>query len=278
MSQENADDSDPLLDFSIEREAVLQVTNPPEAPEATPQAIAEPADPVPAPPPAAPSIPVETLIARIGFFEASLGDSRIQVSTLKSEVATLVRAIGDIKKRSPSPAVIRTALGLPGSARALKSAAAILAALVGLSVGVFGSIYFTSAADSRVESAPEPARAEETAFVPADHPVAPATPSTSATAPIPTGVAPVPVAARPAAANARVRYVGALSVDSQPGGEVFLNRESAGRTPLRLNNLRAGSHLIWVESGGYRRWTRVVQVPADRVTRLFADLEPIAER
>ena len=75
-----------------------------------------------------------------------------------------------------------------------------------------------------------------------------------------------------------MKYVGALSIDSQPGGEVFLNRESAGRTPLRLNNLRAGSHLIWVERDGYRRWTRVVQVPADRVTRLFADLEPIAER
>jgi hypothetical protein len=47
---------------------------------------------------------------------------------------------------------------------------------------------------------------------------------------------------------------------------------------LRLTNLRAGSHLIWVERDGYRRFTRVVPVPADRVTRLFADLEPIAAR
>ena len=37
-----------------------------------------------------------------------------------------------------------------------------------------------------------------------------------------------------------------------------------------LENLRAGSHLIWIERDGYRRWTRVVQVPADRVTRVSA--------
>ena len=90
---------------------------------------------------------------------------------------------------------------------------------------------------------------------------------------------PVPVAARAPAPETPVKYVGSLSIDSQPGdGEVFVNRESAGRTPLRLNDLKAGSHLIWVERAGYRRWTRVVQVPADRVTRLFADLEPTESR
>ena len=72
------------------------------------------------------------------------------------------------------------------------------------------------------------------------------------------------------------RYVGALSIDAAPGGEVFLNRQSAGHTPLRLENLRAGSHLIWIERDGYRRWTRVVQVPANRVSRLSAELEPLA--
>jgi hypothetical protein len=63
-----------------------------------------------------------------------------------------------------------------------------------------------------------------------------------------------------------------------PVGEVFINRQPAGRTPLRLQNLRAGSHLVWIERDGYRRWTRAVQVPADRVTNLSADLEPIAAR
>jgi hypothetical protein len=68
--------------------------------------------------------------------------------------------------------------------------------------------------------------------------------------------------------------VGTLSIDSSPAGEVFLDRQTAGRTPLMLTNLRAGSHLIWIERDGYQRFTRVVQVPSDRVTRLFADLEP----
>jgi hypothetical protein len=45
-----------------------------------------------------------------------------------------------------------------------------------------------------------------------------------------------------------------------------------------LTNLRAGSHLIWIERAGYHRFTRVVQVIADRVTRLSAELEPIASR
>jgi hypothetical protein len=74
------------------------------------------------------------------------------------------------------------------------------------------------------------------------------------------------------------RYVGTLSIDADPGGEVFVDRQSAGHAPLRLANLRAGSHLIWIERDGYHRFTRVVQVIADRVTRLSAELEPIASR
>jgi hypothetical protein len=87
-----------------------------------------------------------------------------------------------------------------------------------------------------------------------------------------------PIITRVAAPVGPVHYVGTLSIDAEPGGEVFVNRESAGHTPLQLTNLRAGSHLIWVEREGYHRWTRVVQVPADRVTRLSAELEPIAPR
>jgi len=59
---------------------------------------------------------------------------------------------------------------------------------------------------------------------------------------------------------------------------VFLNRQSAGHTPLRLTNLRAGSHLIWIQREGFKRWTGVVQVPADRVSRLSAALEPLPGR
>ena len=69
--------------------------------------------------------------------------------------------------------------------------------------------------------------------------------------------------------------MGTLTIDATPAGEVFINRQAAGRTPLRAENLRAGSHLIWIEREGYRRWTRVVAVPADRVTRVQADLDPL---
>ncbi|HET9705481.1 MAG TPA: PEGA domain-containing protein [Vicinamibacterales bacterium] len=87
-----------------------------------------------------------------------------------------------------------------------------------------------------------------------------------------------PVRNSPAPPIAPRSYVGSISIDASPGGEVFVDRKSLGPAPVRLDNLRAGSHLVWVERDGYRRWTRVVQVPADRITRVFADLEAIADR
>ena len=70
-------------------------------------------------------------------------------------------------------------------------------------------------------------------------------------------------------------YKGALTVRADsPGATVFVNRRKVGTAPVRVNNLRAGAHLVWVENDGYRRWTRVVTVPAETVTRVDADLEP----
>lgn len=71
-------------------------------------------------------------------------------------------------------------------------------------------------------------------------------------------------------------YRGTLSVNADhPGATVFVNHRKVGRAPVRVKNLRAGAHLVWVESEGYRRWTRVVTVPAEQLTRVSADLEPI---
>jgi hypothetical protein len=71
-------------------------------------------------------------------------------------------------------------------------------------------------------------------------------------------------------------YRGTLTVVADhPDADVFVNRRPVGKAPVRLRNLRAGAHLVWVEHDGYRRWTRVVTVPAERVTRVSADLEPI---
>lgn len=73
-------------------------------------------------------------------------------------------------------------------------------------------------------------------------------------------------------------YKGTLTVRADhPGARVYVNRRNVGVAPVRVKNLRAGAHLVWVESEGYHRWTRVVTVPAEQVTRVSADLEPITE-
>lgn len=74
-------------------------------------------------------------------------------------------------------------------------------------------------------------------------------------------------------------YKGTLTVKAdQPGATVFVNRKSVGTAPVRVRNLRAGAHLVWVEHDGYQRWTRVITVPAERVTQVSVDLEPVVER
>ncbi|HEX8027733.1 MAG TPA: PEGA domain-containing protein [Vicinamibacterales bacterium] len=71
-------------------------------------------------------------------------------------------------------------------------------------------------------------------------------------------------------------YRGTLTVNAdRPGATVFVNHKNMGPAPVKVRNLRAGAHLVWIEHDGYRRWTRVVTVPAERVTRVTADLEPI---
>jgi hypothetical protein len=113
---------------------------------------------------------------------------------------------------------------------------------------------------------------------PVKGPPAPATQPVKAP-PAPAAIIPAavvtPARSAPERSPRRVEYVGTLTIDSDPAGDVSIDRKPAGRTPLRAADLKAGSHLIWIEKDGYRRFTRVVQVPADRVTRLVAELEPV---
>lgn len=93
--------------------------------------------------------------------------------------------------------------------------------------------------------------------------------------PLSLAAAAMPVEERRAVKRRPIVYRGSLSVAAdQPAAEVFINRKLVGVAPVRVNNLRAGSHLVWIESAGHRRWTRVVTVPYERVTRVKADLEP----
>jgi PEGA domain len=223
----------------------------------------------------------DSLQVRVETLERTLDDSRNQHAALKSETATLVRAVADIRKQLARPSTAE-AIAAPVKTLRTQTVAAATGLIIGVSLGVFGWIYLSGGDDVIIAS---PTTVSAQALTPSTEPVmrpsiepeaknareAPRAPDTPK--------APkAPRAPQAPQAPQAPRYVGTLSIDAEPGGDVFLNRASAGHTPLRLTNLRAGSHLIWIERDGYRRFTRVVQVPADRVTRLSAELEPIVSR
>jgi hypothetical protein len=247
LTQSHPQEPDPLLDFSEERRPAIEPLS--EAP------AAQPVDPpVDSQPPAPQPDRVAALAARVTQLERSLSDSRTQVASLRSEVKTLVRAMADMRRPMgralPSaPAPVRTRARL---------IAAVAAVGLGLLSAMAGWIHFSSGSDT--------AAALSIAASPRTE--APQAPEALQ----------APKAPEALQAPKAPVYVGTLSIDSSPGGTVFVNRRSAGKTPLRLSELRAGSHLIWIERDGYRRWTRVVHVPADRVSRVSAELEPLADR
>ena len=242
---------------------------------------------------------------RLEHAERLLDQSINEVVTLKSDLAALVATVEDIRKR-PSRREAPLQLLAGQSAVRISGVRAMTAAVVlaALATGAWGLMTFApdevseAPADAsepakpvfvpppRVDSGP-PSPIQNAAGVSAAAslaaPAPPARPPAHA-APRPAGgaaaaslPAPAPPARPPARAAPRpAGYVGTLTIDASPGGEVFLNRERVGHTPVRLEKLRAGSHLIWIERDGYRRWTRVVTVTADRISRVSADLDPIS--
>lgn len=244
---------DPLLEFSTEPRPESCETPPPSTP---------PLDP------------------RVDKVESSVDQLVDKVASLKAEVATLVGAIDDIKKRMahrPAPP-LPTRLAMPRSSS--RSASAVVGLVLGIAVATLGWTRWSRdsvdaigprpslAAASPVESNSSPPPATQPATQPAA--AAEAAP-TEAPKPAPERVAP-----RLVQAAAHADYVGTLRIDAPPGSRVFINRAAAGVTPLTIARLKAGSHLVWIERDGYQRWTRVVQVPADQVTRLSPAFEPIA--
>ena len=76
-----------------------------------------------------------------------------------------------------------------------------------------------------------------------------------------------------------VRYVGALTVVSEPAGSaVFVDRQRVGETPLELTQLRVGSHVVRIERDGYDPWTTAVLVAADKQSRVSARLQAVRGR
>lgn len=256
MSQP-ADDSpsardriDPLLLFAEEPASRPAA---PANPEISPKT-----DPVPAPSESG------ALRARAEKAEQSLRESRREVAALKRQVATLVTAATD-NRRS------RT------GRRSIVAAAAV--ALLVL-VAAFGWQLMPASAPLPVDP---PGSVHAAAPAPMPEAQAPS-PAVAAAAPLPARAArarDVRAGNSGLPANERLTsqppttYFGTLSVDAvPPGGEVFINRKSVGKTPVLLQGLRAGSHLVWIEREGYRLFTRVVLVPANKVSRVSVALEP----
>jgi len=85
---------------------------------------------------------------------------------------------------------------------------------------------------------------------------------------------PAPIVRTVSAPVKALEFRGTLAIKSEPAGAaVFVNGERMGETPLQVPRLRAGSHVIWIEGQGYRRWTAGITVPADKVTEVSVNLE-----
>jgi hypothetical protein len=194
---------------------------------------------------------------------------RSEVTALKLELATLTSAIRELQHRQSGHR-----LSIP--ANALKPEPPRRPSLVPAAVVVFLAVGLLS---WRVSVTP---RAEHVTTVAAGNRGAGAG-IRSAAIPDPGSRVPTTIAADAQKSTEPpvtplvkpTEYKGTLSVRADhPDATVFVNRRKVGRAPVRVNNLRAGAHLVWVERDGYRRWTRVVTVPAETVTRVDADLEP----
>ena len=99
----------------------------------------------------------------------------------------------------------------------------------------------------------------------------PARPAREDAARTPARIAPPRATARPAPNGFR----GSLAVASNPpGARVTLNGSVVGTTPLAIDDLPAGSRVLRLELRDHAAWSSSIQVVADTVTRVHADLQP----
>ena len=109
--------------------------------------------------------------------------------------------------------------------------------------------------------------------------------SATSTSPAAVGTTLMSAAPSPAAEAAAPRanqqlpspgHRGTLIVRSQPvGASVYVNNRLAGRTPLVMNAVPAGSRAIRLSLDGYAAWSRGVSVVANQSTAITAKLETI---
>ena len=250
---------DPLLLFSTE---VPEALEPQEAlidPEPL-EAIGVPSE-------------LDVLRQRVSQLEDLLERSTSELGALSSKVATLAAVKTDFGKQVTNDRKSRLISGSAGIALGIIVSAWFWMSTSGDPLLQRTQVEAPSRPDAAVPAPqPGPLPVTQAAIVPVPEtsPAGPVVPNSRPEPPAPSAPAPQPE--RP------VAYVGTLTIDSNPPGDVLIDGKPAGRTPVRAANLKAGSHLIWIQREGHRRFTRVVQVPSDRVTRLVTDLEPISPR
>jgi hypothetical protein len=73
-----------------------------------------------------------------------------------------------------------------------------------------------------------------------------------------------------------VNTAGALYIISSPSdASVSLDGLYKGKTPMTLNNLAAGTHILQLDSSGYYDWKSTVDVPAGGTKTISATLNPM---
>ena len=82
--------------------------------------------------------------------------------------------------------------------------------------------------------------------------------------------------ASPEAAATNEPLTGILFVDSRPrGAQVFVDGRLLGRTPLRVPQLRIGSHVVRLELSGHARWSTSTTIVAGQEARVTGSLDPV---
>jgi PEGA domain len=86
-------------------------------------------------------------------------------------------------------------------------------------------------------------------------------------------------AAPPAATRAAPRstvFTGSIYVDSRPrGARVTVDGKAVGVTPLRVPDVRIGTHVVRLELADHRWWSTTTRVTAGQEQRVTGSLEPI---
>ena len=145
----------------------------------------------------------------------------------------------------------------------------------GFGCGVLiGALMMQSLATPRADTRPTSRPPAMPAPAPAQTVAAPVA-TTLAAETVKADAAPQPPRTSPVAEPAAVPgYRGEFRITSNPSGAaVFVNNERVGHTPFASSALRVGSRAVRLELDGHVAWSRSVQIVANRVASVSAQLE-----